>query len=243
MLWLFDMGKNYRHLFEPSIITKLEDANAMDKKRRTQRGKPSKKKDNLRSACQDWLRNIRPSDPTSLPINLEILDFTIFTRYLYTFKKKVKKRDSEGNVSVDDGEKTIWLSPSSFDGACSALSHLFTESGISKEKTDITKELWTKLSSFKKGTRRVLAKEKKKLGLSTIEGKKPLPFCAYEYLAKILFESDKAEYVAAHTFLILEWNLISRAEYLVDATIDAVTFKGDAMLFDIGKTKTDQVGT
>ncbi len=76
-----------------------------------------------------------------------------------------------------------------------------------------------------------------------MEGKSPLPFLAYKYLGKILFESKSPKHVAMHTFLLLEWNLISRAEYLVDAKIDAVTVKEDAMLFDIGVTKTDQEGT
>ena len=225
MVWLFDMGKSYRHLFEPSIISKLEEAHAMNEKKRTKWNKPSKKREYLHSVCQDLQRKIRPSDPSSRPINLEILDFTTFTRYLYTFKKKVKKRTSEGNALVGDGKnKTIRISPSPFDGACSALSHLFTKSGNTKEKTDITKKLWTKLSSFKKGTRRVSAKEKKAWIVNDWR-EKPLTFCAYQYLAKILFESDKPEYVSAHTFLVLEWNLISHTKYLVEAPIDAVTSK------------------
>ena len=96
------------------------------------------------------------------------------------------------------------------------------ECGIDKEKT--SKELWTQLSSYKKGTRRLAVKERKKLGLAATEGKKPLPFCAYKYLAKILFESDEPEHVTAHTFLLLEWNLISRAEYVVDSNIYLVYF-------------------
>ena len=48
--------------------------------------------------------------------------------------------------------------------------------------------------------------------------------------------------MAAHTFLFLEWNLISQAEYVVDSNIYLVSFQEDALLFDIGK-KTDQEGT
>ena len=76
-----------------------------------------------------------------------------------------------------------------------------------------------------------------------MEGKKALPFEAYKYLAKILFESSEPEHVAAHTFLLVEWNLISRAKFVVDAKIDTIWCKGDAMLFEIGVTKTDQEGT
>ena len=68
--------------------------------------------------------------------------------------------------------------------------HLYLECGIDEEKT--SKELWTQLSSYKKGSRRLAVKERKQLGLAATEGKKPLPFRAYKYLAKILFESDES---------------------------------------------------
>ena len=76
-----------------------------------------------------------------------------------------------------------------------------------------------------------------------MEGKKPLPFKAFKKLAQVLFKGDKPKHVAAHAFLLLEWNLISCAEYVVDSNIDSVWCSNDAMLFDIGKTKTDQEGT
>jgi hypothetical protein len=112
--------------------------------------------------------------------------------------------------------------------------------GISKEFNDTTKELWTKLSGYTKGTRRIGGNEKCLHGLSTDKGKKPLPFAAYKYPAKILFESKKPEHLVAHTFLNIAWNLISCAEFVIGSNIDATWFHGNATLFDIGKTKTDQ---
>ena len=73
--------------------------------------------------------------------------------------------------------------------------------------------------------------------MAATEGKKPLPFRAYNYLAKILFESDEPEHVVAHTFLLLEWNIKPRSEYVVDSNIDLVSFQQDSLLLDIGKTK------
>ena len=81
------------------------------------------------------------------------------------------------------------------------------------------------------------------IGVSTSEGKLPLPFAAYKFLAQILFESAKPEHIAAHTFLVLEWNLISRADMVVTALIDSIRCHNDAILFEIGRTKTDQEGT
>ena len=79
--------------------------------------------------------------------------------------------------------------------------------------------------------------KRKQLGLAATDGKKPLPFCAYKQLAKILLQSDKPEHVAAHTFLLLEWNQISWADYVVDSNIYLVSFQQDALMFDIGKNK------
>ena len=57
--------------------------------------------------------------------------------------------------------------------------------------------------SYKKGTMRLAAKERKQLGQAATKGKNPLPFRTYKYLAKILFESDEPEHIAAPTFLLL----------------------------------------
>ena len=102
--------------------------------------------------------------------------------------------------------------------------HLYLECGIDKEKT--SKELWTHFFSYKKGTRGLAVIERKQLGMPSTEGKKPLNLRTYKYLAKILFKSDEQEHVAAHAFLLLEWNIISRAEYVVDSNIYLVSSAG-----------------
>ena len=178
MVWLFDSGEKYQHLLEPSILLEMNAADQKDKDRKTKKGTASKKRDYLRASCTRALTAINPSVEVSIPVKLEVLEFKVFTRFLSTFKKRVTKRTQdvmEGEVVMNESDLVIRLSPSSYDGACSALSHLFTECGIGKEQTSCSKDLWLKLSSYKKGTRRLSAKEKKEHGLSTIEGKKPLP--------------------------------------------------------------------
>ena len=113
--------------------------------------------------------------------------------------------------------------------------HLYLECGIDKEKTN--KELWTQFTFYKKGTRRLAVKERKQLGLAATEVNNPFLSSAYKYLAKRFFESDEPEYVVAHTFLLLEWNIISWAEYVVDSNIYLVSFQHDALMFDIDKNK------
>ena len=123
---------------------------------------------------------------------------------------------------MDDEDIHIRLSASSFDSACSSLAHLYHDCHIDREV--VSKDLWKKLNTYKKGSRREAARERKKLGLSMTEGKKHLPFAAYRYLANILFTSASPEHVPAHTFLLMEWNLMSCSEYVIDSKIDLVSW-------------------
>ena len=173
MIWLFDSGKNYQDLLQGSVAESIRTAYLKDRARKTKKGRRSKKRDHLRQFCREALVAISPEDPSTHPVMLERLSFKIFSRWLSTFKKKVTKRkavqpaDDEETVVVAIKESAlIRLSSSSYDGACSALSHLFTESGTEKEKNKNTADVWAKLSSFKKGTRRLAVKENLKHGLS-----------------------------------------------------------------------------
>ena len=47
---------------------------------------------------------------------------------------------------------------------------------------------------------------------------------ACRYLAKLLYESLNPEHIPAPTFFVLNWNLVSRAEFVVDAKINIVSF-------------------
>ena len=64
----------------------------------------------------------------------------------------------------------------------------------------------------------------------------------YLLLAKIMFQSKKAKHIHAHTFLVLDWNLILRAEYVI-VSKKLVSFKENTLLFYMGPTKTSQEGT
>ena len=51
-----------------------------------------------------------------------------------------------------------------------------------------------------------------------------MPFVVYRLLAQVLLKSLKPKHIYAHPFLVLEWTLISWAEFLVDAKIGIVLF-------------------
>ena len=149
----------------------METAHETDRARRTKAGRPSKLRDALRAVCRSWLKAIIPKEPETHPVELGALTFTIFARYLATFKKRVQNRRMRGE---DEAETVlIRLGSSAFDRACSSLSHLYLEGGLDKEV--VSKDLWVQLLTYKKGSCRAGAKERKKLGLSTVEEKNICP--------------------------------------------------------------------
>ena len=121
--------------------------------------------------------------------------------------------------------------------------HLLKESGINQDVNESTKHQWKNFTAYKKSVRRIGVTEKTAIGVSTAEGKLPLPFAVYKFLAQILFESEKPEHIAAHTFLVLKWNLISHADMVITSLIDSIHCHNDAILFEIGRTKMDLEGT
>ena len=136
MIWLFD--NDHRNLIQAAILTEMGRVDKEDKSRKTRKGKKCKKRDCLRQCCGDVLKGIDPNQSHTLPVKLEKLTIQVFTAFLNTFKKKVKRGS---NKTFGDEELEIRLKPSSFDGACSSLPHLFQESGIDKDVNEVTKEL------------------------------------------------------------------------------------------------------
>lgn len=212
IVWILDDTSRH-YLLNTTILPLLLDADKSDKSAKTKRGKKSQQRKNLRLAITSLLEGVDKTTALTFPVVLGKLSFMEFARYLATYKKTVttKKKRSRSDTTVSAGGAKICLSASSYDAACSALAFLFTECGVPKDYNEVTKDLWNQIGLYKKGVRRTGAKQRKKLGLTTSEGKKPLPFKAFEYLARILFESDKPEHIAAHTFLCIDPRL-SRAE-------------------------------
>ncbi len=121
--------------------------------------------------------------------------------------------------------------------------HLFKESGVYQDVNESTKHLWKNFTTNKKGVRRIGVPGEMDIGISTAEGKLPLPFTIYKFLVQILFESAMAENIAARTFLVYEWNLISCAGMVVTALINPIHCRYNAILFEIGRTNMEQEGT
>ena len=154
MLWLHDSG-SHANLLSPQLLDRMKSAHLEDQQRRTKKGKPSTSRSSIRAVARASIRGIVTEDTETHPIILTNLTFVVFSRYLSTFKKTIKQRDRS---------PIIRLSRASFDGAFSALSFIFLECGVQKDE-GISKELWTKLGAYKRGSSRRGAQERKKLGV------------------------------------------------------------------------------
>ena len=109
----------------------------------TTQSKRSKSIYGIRAVCREALRTIKPYFQASIPVKLEHLTFTVFYRFLSTFKKKKFKRGIQDKVTGDDQDVEVRLSISTYEGECSELSHLYHDSGKNNEAT--SPQLWSKL--------------------------------------------------------------------------------------------------
>lgn len=84
--------------------------------------------------------------------------------------------------------------------------------------------------------------DKVKHGDPLHEGKKKMGWKVYELMCKLFLEGEDDEYIFAHLFLTLEWNLMSRSENVVDCHAENIFWVEDALGFHFPKTKADQLG-
>ena len=75
------------------------------------------------------------------------------------------------------------------------------------------------------------AQEKQASGKSLEEGKKPMSFAVYRLLCEKLLKSDTADALFAHTYLVLEWNLMSRAHIVGDMDVAHIKWRLPCILF------------
>jgi len=222
MIWLFDNHASYPKIFHSNFLKELKSNNRKDLNAKNSRGNHTTGRRILRKFCMDKLASIKKGCEVTYPIKLTNLTFTMVSRYIGSLRK-VYTRGNQEDVDIRAGN-------ASTSGICSSLTFLYTMCDVDKNK--ISQDLFTNLSKYKKGAKRMIATEKKNLGIKIVEGMMPLSFQAYQLLCKILFTSEKSEHIGALTFLTLEWNLISRAENVVNFQLDQIFFYHDALMFD-----------
>ena len=105
-------------------------------------------------------------------------------------------------------------SNSVYTGIGSVIHFLYRQCGI-----EIPAKLKDSISLYCKGSKSCGATLKQQLVLKITEGKRPMSFEVYKFIAKGLFESSKKEHVFVNLFLILNWNLMKRSENYVNMKV------------------------
>ena len=91
------------------------------------------------------------------------------------------------------------------------------------------------MSQFMSGIQRTMVNNEIRRGESLNEGKIPRSFSVYENVCKILYEGDDDEYLFAHAFFTMEWNLMVRADNCVNVHVNHVQWQDDCSPFFFGK--------
>ena len=100
ILWMFDHHNKYLSLLQPMLHDMMKTKNLEDISWMTTRGKWSKSMHGIRAICHEALQTINTDVQDSIPVKLEHLTFTIFSRFFSTFKKKVKKEVDKSKEQV-----------------------------------------------------------------------------------------------------------------------------------------------
>jgi hypothetical protein len=205
ILWLYD-HENYREdVLRDSFVEELIVADSSDQATAgTRRKRPA-----IREVCRKALDNINTVD-NNCPVMLEKLTFNLFSHYLSTRRNK----------------KGEYLSKTGYGQIRSSVKHMYRMCG--KEMDNTYEKL---LSQFMSGLKRTVASSRAASGRSLDEGKKGMSFEVYKKMCEILFKSDDDEYLFAHTFLTMEWNLLARSDNCFSMNVNHIEFKNDSLLF------------
>lgn len=260
MLWLFDNSSEKLANLEDLQIEHMKDES-----------NPRAKRQNLRNACKSRLVAMARGDNNS-PIELvgensltydDIASFMNSKKNIVEVDKSLIEQTSlddanaagrtrtnniasgveDGRNNADVGKNSnvvkaaVRQSKSSYTAIQSAVSFLYRQNSV-----DQPIEMKNGISLYLKGSMRKSRKLKQDLGLKISEGKKGMKKSVYSKLAKILFESDEKKHIFAHLFLILDWNLMKRAENCVDCKINHIYFEEDCLVFEYAKSKGHQDG-
>ena len=69
------------------------------------------------------------------------------------------------------------------------------------------------------GMKRVIASNNKQAGISINEGKKSISFDVYKTLYDVLHQGEGGDFLFAHSFLTMKWNLMARSDNFVNMDI------------------------
>ena len=222
ILWLFEHRHDYVDFIKGQFLPELEEADAKDLQGYDGSAGGKRRRKFFRAKVITLLEATNPS-AGNCPIDMSKVSYEILATYLSSLK-------------TDDD---LYKGMSTYDGARSSIMHLMKQDGVYPDH-----KFKEKICNLLKGFRRTVQQQKVDLGLFLDEGKDPLTFAGYYLLCRTFLQHNGCndEFTFAHCFLTLEWNLMCRADNLVNLNLAHIGWEDDSLLSCIAKAKHDQEG-
>lgn len=236
-----------------------DNSDASNFRRQPTRG--GNKRPQLRAYVRRTIKAIQPARdglPHNSPIKIDgdgALTYTVIRDYMASKYNTVEVdkdsavkylRESDNADQITDEMQTgpsrkvtlqVYQSNSQFSAIRSAIGYVYKSARV-----PMPEDMASEISIFINGMKRTVTAAKETLGLKIGEGKDALKFEGYDYTAKKLFFSRDKRDIFNHLFLVLDWNLMKRAENCVHAKINHVRFQDDCLVFEFAKSKGQQLG-
>jgi hypothetical protein len=168
---------------------------------------------------RQYIKNPQPDQPC--PVKLKTFTPKVFMTFLASLKTK------KGNN----------LSKESYSSFRSGLNHLFQLYNITK-----TPEFESELALYFTGFILLLMIRNQNSSSHAQTGKEPLRFELYKRMAAQYLRHDKPEYIFAHLFHVITWNLMCRASNATSIQLSHLAWGEDALQIYFIHMKNYQTG-
>ena len=222
ILWLYQHRDEYVGFLKEEALRQLTEADKRDLNECGQNNVARRKYKHFRAKTMELLEATTPS-ASNCPVDMRKVSYDVLASYLTSMKTE------------EDNYKGM----STYDGSRSSIMHLMKQDNVYPDH-----KLNEKICNLLKGFRRTVQQQKVELGLSLDEGKDPLSFAGYNLLCRTFLRNNGTndEFIFAHCFLTLEWNLMCRADNMVNLNLAHIGWEDDSLLSCIAKAKHDQEG-
>ena len=195
---------------------------------------------------EEWVSHVHPefieeddSSDCGFRVQYETLEPVVLKEFLGHISKKQDRKAQTLEEPYVYFNPVRLQSVQHVNGYKSALVNKYRTLGIALDF-----EHQTMFSDMLTGYRRVVQKKKQDGEMEMHEGKYPLSFSGYRYLAKkaIAQTSDFQLAIFAHIFLLLCWNLLARCVSVSSIMFQHISWEEDSMVVVFPTTKSDKAG-
>lgn len=195
---------------------------------------------------EEWIAHFYPDlvdededSESGTSVRYESVDAETMKEFLGHISKKQDRKASSPERPFVYLEPVQLQSVQHVNGYKSALVNKYRTLGISLDF-----EHQTMFSDMLTGYRRVVQKKKQDGEMEMHEGKYPLSFSGYRFLAKkaLAQTTDFPVAIFAHIFLLLCWNLLARCVSVSSLMFQHISWEEDSMVVVFPTTKSDKVG-